>query len=70
MSDKNKIPEDQCIEATINKRSKIPGGILGKSTNQTAVSMWVETAADHSQITQNIHQMAGLNESEDSERGH
>ena len=40
LSNKNpfaKIPEDQSIEETINKSSKIPGGIVGKSRNPEAV---------------------------------
>ena len=52
MSDKNNIPQDQCVEETNNKSSKIPGGIFVKSTNQTAVSIWIENAADCSQTTQ------------------
>ena len=34
-----KIPEDQAIEETINKRSKIPGGIVGKSRKPEAQYM-------------------------------
>ena len=55
-----KIPEDQTIEETVNRSSKIPGGIVGKSTNTQAVCQWVETAADRSQITENVRDMAGL----------
>ena len=59
-----KIPEDQSIEETINKRSKIPGGIVGKSRNLEAVNQWVETTADRSQITDNIRMLAGVTSSE------
>ncbi len=55
-----KIPEDQSIEETINKSSKIPGGIVGKSRNPAAVSQWIDTTADRSQITENVRKMAGL----------
>ena len=61
-----KIPFDQAIEETINKSSKIPGGIVGKSTNQEAVSQWIDTTADRSQITENIRILAGLNSNEAS----
>ena len=63
LSDRNsfgKIPEDQTIEETINKHSKIPGGIVGKSRNISAVEQWIETTADRSQITENIKNMVGL----------
>ena len=49
-----KIPDDQAIEETINKHSKIPGGIIGKSRNVKAVSQWVDTTADQSQVTENM----------------
>ena len=55
-----KIPEDQAIEETINKDSKMPGGIIGKSLKPDAVSQWIDTAADRSQITENIRHMAGI----------
>lgn len=61
-----KIPEDQTIEETINRQSKIPGGIVGKSTNPEAVNQWVETTVDRSQITENIRQMAGVGVTESS----
>ena len=57
-----KIPEDQAIEETINRDSKIPGGIIGKRLNPDAVSQWIDTAADRSQITDNIRHIAGINQ--------
>ena len=58
-----KIPEDQTIEETINRDSKIPGGIIGKSRHPQAVGQWVDTAADRSQITDNMRNIAGISES-------
>ena len=63
LSDKNpfaKIPEDQAIEETVNKSSKIPGGIVGKSRNKNAVGRWIDTTADRSKITENIRKYAGI----------
>jgi hypothetical protein len=51
------------IEETINRDSKIPGGIIGKSRNPQAVGQWVDTAADRSQITDNMTKIAGISES-------
>ena len=65
LSNKNpfaKIPEDQSIEETINRSSKIPGGIIGKSRNPEAVGRWIETTADRSQITENIRKYAGISD--------
>ena len=43
-----KIPEDQAIEESINKRSKIPGGIVEKnqSRNPEALGQWIDTRPD------------------------
>ena len=68
MSTKNscgKILEDQAIEETINKQSKIPGGIVGKSRFKDAVNQWVETTADRAQITENIRYIAGTKADDD-----
>ena len=59
LSNKNpfvKILEDQPIEETISERSKIPGGIVGKSRNPEAVGRWIEMTGDCSQIAENIMQ--------------
>ena len=45
LSNKNpyaKIPENQSIEETINKRNKISGGIVGKSRNPEAIGRRIE----------------------------
>ena len=55
-----KIPKDQTIEDTINKRSKIPGGIVGKTTNPQAVSQWIETTADRSQLLKTFCKHTGI----------
>lgn len=55
-----KIPEDQTIEETVNRSSKIPGGIIGKSTNVQAVNRWITTAADRAMIADNVKELAGM----------
>ena len=48
------------IEEMINKQSKIPGGVIGKSCNVHPVNQWVETSTDCAKTTQNMRIIAGL----------
>ena len=54
------IPVDQTIEQTINRDTKTKGGIIGFSTNRSAVQRWVYTANERAAITESCRKMAGL----------
>ena len=45
----NRIAHDQTIEVTINKDTKISGGLIGKTLHHESVNQWVWTAADKAQ---------------------
>ena len=64
----SQVPVDQTIEQTVNRHSKIPGGIVGFSLNKIATERWILTAHDRAAITQSCMAMAGLEKSE--ERSH
>lgn len=45
------VPVDQSIEQTVNKDTKVMGGIVGKSLKPRTVKRWMTTAHDRAQMT-------------------
>ena len=54
------IPVDQTIEETINRDSKVKGGIIGFSQKKNTVQRWILTAHERAEFTQLCRRLAGL----------
>ena len=54
------VPVDQSIEQTVNKDTKIMGGIVGKSLKPRTVKRWMTTAHDRAQTTAVCGTLAGV----------
>lgn len=53
------VPVDMAIEQTVNKDTKISGGIIGKSLKPRAVKRWMLTAHDRAATTAACEVLAG-----------
>ena len=54
------IPHDQTIEVTINKDTKVRGGLVGKTLRHDATNKWIWTAADKAAYFNSCKDMCGL----------
>ncbi|XP_028410207.1 uncharacterized protein LOC114532809 [Dendronephthya gigantea] len=53
---------DQTIEQTLNRDSKMKGGLIGKTLNRGAVHRWLMGQAERSAITRQCEAMANISE--------
>lgn len=58
----SQVPIDQTIEETLNKATKVKGGIIGFSMNKSAVHRWTITAHERARITEMCKDMAGISD--------
>ena len=54
------IPHDQWIEMTMNKGSKMKGGWIGFTKNESMVNIHIHTVNDMMQIRDTLHSRASL----------
>ena len=54
------IPRDQWIEMTMNKGSKMKGGWIGCTKNESMVNIHTHTVSDMMQIRDTLHSRASL----------
>ena len=62
------IPHDQTIEVTINKDTKVRGGLVGKTLRRDTTNKWIWTAADRATYFQSCKDLCGQGSA--SSRGH
>jgi hypothetical protein len=56
------VPCDQTIEQTLNRDSKMKGGLVGFTLNKGAVHRWILGQAERSAISRNCQDMANMSE--------
>jgi hypothetical protein len=56
------VPCDQTIEQTLNKDSKMKGGLVGFTLNRGAVHRWILGQAERSAISRMCQDMANISE--------
>lgn len=53
---------DQTIEQTLNKDSKVKGGLVGVTLNRGAVHRWIMGQAERSAISRKCEEMANISD--------
>ena len=56
----SQTPTDQTIEQTLNRRTKVKGGVIGFGTSQNTVQRWMFTAHEQSSATRNFKSSIGM----------
>ena len=64
----SQVPVDQCLEQTINRDTKVSGGIIGISMNASAVQRWVLTSHIRAELTRCCKDAAGMAPHDDAHK--
>ena len=60
----SQTPTDQTIEQTVNRGTKVKGGIIRFSTSQNTVQRWILTAHERASATRNFKSIIGMRDEE------
>ena len=56
----SQTPTDQTIEQTLNRGTKVKGGVIGFGTSQNTVQRWMFTAHEQASATRNFKSCIGM----------